>query len=365
MTAQNNLETVLDEARQTVKTDSYPMSIGELAGMYERGEIVLRPEYQRYFRWSEEQKSKLIESILIGLPLPSVFVSQDKDGNWEVVDGMQRLSTIFDFMGILKKDLTNGKFYVPFSELSDELFYLADFADRTWNDFSRRIQLDFKRTKVQLTILLRETDLDAKFELFQRLNSGGTAISGQELRNAIMAGSKPKTLKWFEKLADDKNFKEVCGLSERDLSVRFDMELVLRFVIFLSDEIENLPKAKGVDVFLTSALRKILEDDNFDYEQYEAEFKTTFRVINDAWGANALKYKTQPGTGKFSISFFEAVALGVAQNIENLPSKDEVNTIINSIGNDKQFKLASGSGKNAQRRIPELVKLGGIAFSPA
>ena len=364
MTEKDNLETVLDEARQTVKTDSYPMSIGELAAMYERGEIVLRPEYQRYFRWSDEQKSKLIESILIGLPLPSVFVSQDKDGNWEVVDGMQRLSTIFDFMGLLKEDLTSGKFYVPFSELSDELFYLGAFADKTWSDFSRRIQLDFKRTKVQLTILLRATDLEAKFELFQRLNSGGTAISGQELRNAIMAGSKPKTLAWFENLADDDNFKAVCGLSERDLSIRFDMELVLRFIVFLSDEIANLPKSKGVDVFLTSALRNILDNDEFDYARYETEFRSTFKVINDAWGPNALKYKTQPGTGKFSISFFEAVALGVAQNIHDLPSEAQIKKIINSIGNDRDFKSASGSGKNAQRRIPELVALGGKSFNP-
>jgi uncharacterized protein with ParB-like and HNH nuclease domain len=365
MTANDNLEIVLDEARQTVKTDSYPMSIGELAGMYERGEIVLRPEYQRYFRWSSEQKSKLIESILIGLPLPSVFVSQDTNGNWEVVDGMQRLSTIFDFMGILKKDLTDGKFYQPFSELSDELFYLGDFADKTWKDFSRRIQLDVKRTKVQLTILLRETDLDAKFELFQRLNSGGTAISGQELRNAIMAGSKPKTLAWFEKLADDKNFKSVCGLSDRDLSVRFDVELVLRFVVFLSDEISNLPKSKGVDVFLTSALRKILDDDDFEYDEYEIAFKATFKAINEAWGENALKYKTQPGTGKFSISFFEAVALGVAQNIDDLPTKAQIKKTINSIGKQAAFKSASGSGKNAQRRIPELLDLGSNAFRPA
>lgn len=358
-----NLETLLDNARQTVKTDSYPMSIGELSGMYERGEIVLRPEYQRYFRWTPEQKSKLIESILIGLPLPSVFVSQDDEGNWEVVDGMQRLSTIFDFLGILKPDLTKNKFYQPFHSLTDELFYLGDFVDKGWKDLGRRIQLDIKRTKIQLTILLRETDLDAKFELFQRLNSGGTAISGQELRNAIMAGSKPATLDWFEKLADDKNFKSVCGLADRDLSTRYDVELVLRFVAFLSPEIENLPKAKGVDVFLTSALRKILDDDNFNYENYAAIFVATFKALNDAWGENALKYKNQPGTGKFSISFFEAVALGVAQNLDSLPSKHDLKIKIDSVGREKKFKAASGSGKNAQRRIPELLQLGKEFFS--
>ena len=365
MSISDNLEALLDDARKTVKTDSYPMSIGELAGMYERDEIVLRPEYQRYFRWTEEQKSKLIESILIGLPMPSIFVAQDSEGKWEVVDGMQRLSTIFDFMGILKPELTKNRFYVPFHELSDELFYLGDFAEKGWKHFGRRIQLDVKRTKVQLTILLRETDMEAKFELFQRLNSGGTAISGQELRNAIMAGSKPDTLEWFEDLANDKNFKSVCGLADRDLSTRYDVELVLRFVAFLSPEIEDLPKAKGVDIFLTSALRKILDDDEFDYDEYARIFTSTFKALNEAWGESALRYKNKPGTGKFSISFFEAVALGVAQNLDSLPDKKELKARINKVGDEQKFKTASGSGKNAQRRIPELLAFGKEYFGDA
>lgn len=362
MSQAEDLEVLLDNARQNVKTDSYPMSIGELASMYENEEIVLRPEYQRYFRWSPEQKSKLIESILIGLPMPSVFVSQDGAGNWEVVDGMQRLSTIFDFLGILKPELTDSKFYKPFHYLTDELFYLSEFKGKRWDDFSRRIQLDVKRTKVQLTILLRETDLEAKFELFQRLNSGGTAISGQELRNAIMAGSKPDTLDWFEKLANDKNFQSVCGLSDRDLSTRFDVELVLRFITFLTEDKESLSKAKGVDVFLTSSLRKILENDNFPYEDNANKFKKTFKAINKSWGENALKYKNNPGTGKFSISFFEVVALGIAQNLNDLPSYTILKEKINSVGKEERFRSASGSGKNAQRRIPELLSLGNEFF---
>ena len=176
------LESNLDKARKDVKTDSYQMSVGEIISMYEKDEIILRPEYQRYFRWTPEQKSKLIESILIGLPLPSFFMAQDEEGRWEVVDGMQRLSTIFDFIGILKEENKQQENYERFDKLVDDLFYLKDFANKCWEDFSRRIQLDFKRTKVQLIILLRETNTDAKFELFQRLNSGGTSISGQELR---------------------------------------------------------------------------------------------------------------------------------------------------------------------------------------
>lgn len=358
----DQLEADLDKARQFVKTDSYPMSIGEIVNMYENGEIILRPEYQRYFRWTAEQKSKLIESILIGLPLPSMFVAQDEKGNWEVVDGMQRLSTILDYMGALKKAATANEYYSEFSTLSEDLYYLPQFEGKRWDDLSRRIQLDFRRTKIQLTILLRETDLDAKFELFQRLNSGGTAISGQELRNAIMAGKNPEVLKWFEDLSRYPNFVSVCGMSERDLSIRMDVELVLRFVVFLTELITSLPKAKSVDVFLTKALREILEDNQFPLDDFGAKFRETFDVIQRCWGENALRYKTSPGSGKFSISFFEAVALGIAQNLGNLPSDAEIKAKIDSVGSTEAFKNSSGSGKNAQRRIPELVELGKTYF---
>lgn len=353
-----NLEGNLDDVRKDVKTDSYPMSIGELASMYERDEIILRPEYQRYFRWTPEQKSKLIESILIGLPLPSIFMAQDDKGSWEVVDGMQRLSTIFDFMGILSTQYTNQSGYKAFKNLTDDLFYLQKFANKSWDDFSRRIQLDFKRTKTQLTILLRETSPDAKFELFQRLNSGGTAISGQELRNAILAGDNPKMLEWFEELSHNEDFIKVVTLAESDNLSRYDMELILRFMVFLSEYRTELNKFNSVDVFLTHVLRQFIKKPDFEYEEKKRVFEKTFKTIRDAVGDNSMRYKTGFGAGKFSISFFEAVALGIAQNIDNLPSEADLKEKIKLIGEHADFKRVSGSGKNVKSRIPTLLSLG-------
>jgi len=363
LTLEDTLEHALDAVKKDVKTDSYPMSIGELVGMYEKGEIVLRPEYQRYFRWTREQKSKLIESILIGLPLPSFFMAQDDSGNWEVVDGMQRLSTILDFMGLLKKENSQDANYVRFDKLTDDLFYLKQFAEKSWGNFSRRIQLDFKRAKIQITILMRTTNLDAKFELFQRLNSGGTAITGQELRNAILAGENPSLLNWFEELASDEKFQKATGLTDNDKATRYDMELVLRFIVLLSDYASELKSFNSVDVFLTNILRKIIGNPNFDRLKEEVRFKKTFEIIHDVVGDNALKYKTTPGTGKFSISFFEAVALGIAQNIDNLPDNETIIEKINSIGNSQEYRDASGSGKNANFRIPRLLDLGKEYFA--
>lgn len=353
-----NLEDILDAARKDVKTKSYPMSIGELIGMYDRNEIILKPEYQRYFRWTNEQKSKLIESILIGLPLPSFFMAQDGNGNWEVVDGMQRLSTVLDFLGLLKDENKSQINYERFERLSSGLFYLDGFGEMSWRDFSRRIQLDFRRTKVQLIILLRETNLDAKFELFQRLNSGGTAISGQELRNAIMAGECPEMLRWIEDLAADPNFQDVIGLTGKDLSTRYDMELVLRFMVFLSNYGSSLKDFKSVDVFLTNILREFINERSFDYKGKKRVFQRTFKIIRDVCGTDALRYKNSPGSGKFSISFFEAVALGVAQNIDDLPIAADLKKKVNSIGRTKEYMGATGAGTNANFRIPKLLQLG-------
>src|SRR3954470_3742206 len=102
MAADKALETQIAEARRSISSDGYPMSIGELTSLYRNGELIIRPEFQRLFRWSALQKSRLIESILLGIPLPSIFVAQTEAGKWELVDGLQRVSTILELQGELK-----------------------------------------------------------------------------------------------------------------------------------------------------------------------------------------------------------------------------------------------------------------------
>ena len=94
----------IESKRREIRTDGYAMSIGEWISLYEQDELDIHPEFQRFYRWSETQKTNLIESILLGIPIPPIFVSQRSDGVWDVVDGLQRLSTIFQLMGILRDD---------------------------------------------------------------------------------------------------------------------------------------------------------------------------------------------------------------------------------------------------------------------
>ena len=173
----------LERAQRQVKTDTLSMSIGELASMYENSELNINPVFQRLFRWEQHQKSKLIESILLGIPVPPIFLFETKNGNWELVDGLQRISTIFEFMGILR-DGRSSTLRPPSSMTSTA--YLPSFQNVIWESPSieddenlkakslpKTMKFEFRRARLDLQILKRPSDAHTKYDLFQRLNSGG------------------------------------------------------------------------------------------------------------------------------------------------------------------------------------------------
>jgi len=119
----------IESAQRKVKTDAYQMSIGEIVNMYKDDELVINPDFQRLFRWEVGQKAKLIESVLLGIPIPSIFVFETDDGKWELIDGLQRISTILEFMGLLK-DPDNGKEMPPSSLVGTK--YLPSLNNVVW-----------------------------------------------------------------------------------------------------------------------------------------------------------------------------------------------------------------------------------------
>src|SRR5690348_3477949 len=197
------LQKQIDLARKDNRTDSYSVSIGEWISIYEKEEIDIHPEFQRFFRWTATQKSRLIESLLLGIPIPQIFVAQRPDGVWDVVDGLQRLSTIFEFAGIL---LDEQQHKLPAITLEGTT-YLPSLKGRRWEDQDHPDQsltaaqrLLIKRAKINVSIILKESDEMAKYELFQRLNTGGSMLSDQEVRNSILVMMNAKLYKWIRDL---------------------------------------------------------------------------------------------------------------------------------------------------------------------
>jgi hypothetical protein len=172
---------VLAKAKE-YKTKDYSMSIGELISMHAAGELIIDPDFQRTFRWSPEQKTRLIESIILGIPIPQIFVFQRNDGFWEIVDGLQRISTILQFVGALKDHpklkLTATKSLPALQDIEwpgDEVDFEKDKSAIKYMPSSTK--LGFKRAKIGVIIIYEETGSEVKYEVFQRLNTGGSFAS--------------------------------------------------------------------------------------------------------------------------------------------------------------------------------------------
>lgn len=315
-----SLEDEVDTHRKSIRTDGYPMSVGELSTMYRDGELELHPEFQRYFRWSPRQKSRLIESLLLGIPIPSVFVHQREDGVWDVVDGLQRLSAIFEVMGILEDD--DGSVLPPM--VLEATKYLPSLNGKTWGEneddeagIGGTLQRVLKRAKLDVKIVLRESDADTKLELFQRLNTGGTPLSGQELRNCQIIMVNPSVLDKLKGMTSDANFQTSIALSDRNLDEQYDLELVIRFITLRKRDTNA--SLGDIGPFLDDAIIAIAEDNGYDWGREIAIFQSTFSAIAASCEDNAFRrYNPDKDrfAGGFSVSAFEVLALGLDFHFE-------------------------------------------------
>lgn len=338
--------------------------------MYESEELDIHPEFQRFYRWSPSQKTSLIESILLGIPLPPIFVSQRQDGVWDVVDGLQRLSTIFQFIGILKDEENNQVDPLVLQKTK----YLPALDKVQWNNeedskksLPKELQLMIKRSKISASIILKESDETAKYDLFQRLNTGGSELSPQEVRNCLLVMTNKSLFDWLKDLPKNENFIFTTALSDRPLEEAYDVELALRFIVLAQIAESDIKSVGDVGVFLTDKMNEIALNKKFKQLPIKTLFDETFLIISDALGDDAFKRfstKKNRHEGGFLLSLYEVIALGVAYNIANdtLCTKNKIKQNVRSIWEDKNFTAWSASGVNASRRLPKLIPYGRELF---
>lgn len=364
------LENEIEQKAKEIRTDEYPMSIGEILSLYRDNELDIHPEFQRFYRWTDLQKSKLIESIFLGIPVPPVYVSQRDNGVWDVIDGLQRLSTIFEFMGELKDE--NSDILPPKRLMGTE--YLPSLENKIWKDendpeklISHALKLTFKRAKIYLVIIKKESDPDAKYELFQRLNNLGSKLSDQELRNCLLVMYNREFFRWIKDLAAFEPFQNCIALSDKLSDQQYDLELLLRFFIYKNSTIDEIKKAKDVDDFLTKKMLEFSKSNQFNKTTEKDIFERTFSILNTILDEDSFKrYNPKKGKfeGKFLISAFEVIAIGLGKNVGNWSESDglAISNKIKSIWNDSNFVDNSGSGSNVATRLPVLLPYGNGLF---
>ena len=370
-----SLDEEINARRTEIRSDGYPMSIGELVNLYRDEELDIHPEFQRFFRWSDEQKSRLIESILLGIPIPSIFVSQREDGVWDVIDGLQRLSTIFELIGILKDQ--DGDTLQPLTLRKTR--YLPSLEGKRWEDeddpslsIGNANRLVVRRSKIDVKIMLRESSESSKYELFQRLNTGGSPLSDQEVRNVILIMVNVDAYRWIEALALDENFLSCVALSDRMLSEQFHLELVTRFLVFRTIGTNDLSMVGDIGEFLTDRITRLAESANFKKTRKveEKAFKSTFARLAESVAERSFRRydaERQKYRGGFLISAFEPIAFGIGYNVKSYASQIDAGRIegmVQDLWNNDKFLANSGMGVNTRVRLRSNVPLGRQLFAP-
>lgn len=365
-----SLQDELEQIRPEIRTDGYSMSIGEWINLYRDNEIDIHPEFQRFFRWSDSQKSRFIESILLGIPIPTIFVAQRDDGVWDVIDGLQRLSTIYQLAGILRDE--EGELVEPL--VLHRTRYLPSLENKRWNDPDdpdNSLKSDerryIKRAKFNVGIIQRESDEFAIFELFQRLNTGGSQLSNQEIRNCILVQANRDLFAWMRELANYDSFKECTVLTDRAIDEQYDLELVLRFLVFRTMGEDELQNIGDLGEFLTDQMYKMAKSEEFDQQREEEAFKVTFDILaRESREDSFRRYDSVKDKfmGGFLVSAFEVFALGIGYNYRRVGEATvRVRSKIEAFWrNDDYSELDAGSGVRASTRIPSTILHGREMF---
>ncbi len=356
-----------DEIRDNAKkvhTTEMKMSIGEIISMYKEKEIVIQPEFQRLFRWKREQKSRFIESILIGIPIPTIFVQQMNDGRWEVIDGLQRISTILEFVGILldgdknlypRLKLMKTKFLPSLENVTYESFEDNPNQNPSKNFFDMETKLIFKRTPLSIQIVKRESDDSTKYELFDRLNSGGSPLSSQEIRNAIFLLENPDAVLFIKRLAKNENFVEITSLTDRQIKLAYNEELVIRFFVYMTNP-KKVISSSSVKGFLDDYLRNHFK--NVDMKTLEEKFTEFFKALNSNFSYEIFRRKNKRQVlGDFKISKFEALIIGLIPHINSFDTNVEcIKNKIEKIEQEEWFKSSSQQGSTAKKRLEIFIE---------
>jgi len=364
-----SLKDEIEKYAATVSTDSYSMSIGELVSMYRDGEIDIHPEFQRFFRWDEDQKSRLVESLLLDIPIPPIYVSERGDSKWDVIDGLQRLSTIFEVMGELIGDDGSPKQALVLSRTK----YLPSLSGKHWgtNDGEDTIhqsaRIKIKRARIDVSIIKNSSDEIAKYEMFQRLNTGGSKATDQEVRSCIVLMQDKDFLKWMQDLAGGEEFNNCMIFSDKQKKESYDLELVTRFLVLATAPKDKLESISELGDFLTTELVEMIVEKRVNWEIVGVAFKRVFAQLSRCFDENAFR-KYNHASNKYSgsslISLFEVLAIGLGRYylINDKELDDQILTerhkslwdnISGTIDN-----RSIGSGVRASTRIPKTVIYG-------
>lgn len=369
------LQDEVEKAQRAVRTDAYQMSVGEIVNMYREGDLIINPDFQRLFRWEVGQKSRLIESLLLGIPIPSIFVFETEDSKWELIDGLQRISTILEFMGMLREPgglatraptVLSATKYLP--SLSNVVWEPSDQIEEIPKEdqipLEKHHQLAIRRARIGVEILKRPSDNDTKYDLFQRLNAGGTPANAQELRNCIVIMVSAGYFSFLKFLADNGDFRGVISATDDQLERQRHMEWATRFLVHSYCKYDG---KLDVEEYIDEGIVRLASKG--DTEEPRGRFESTFAILNRVFGGDALRrFENNGHSGRVGLAAFECIAIGVGHNIKEIMKLSErdnfVRKKVRSFWSSPELPRFFAPGLRGTIRIQRTVPFGKQWFRP-
>jgi hypothetical protein len=319
--------------------------------------IDLEPDFQRRLGiWNDRQQSRLIESLLLRIPLPTLYAAETDDEAWLIVDGIQRLTAITRF---IEPDVIN----LPRLRLRGLEYLGKSYDGCAFNDLPGRLQTRLRETELVVHLIRLGTPEEVKFNIFARINTGGLPLSTQELRHALLPGSARVFLR---ELAESSEFKDATNNSVRDERMA-DREMILRFSAFRLNDPSQY-RMRDFDAFLNQAMQQINALDEENILRLKNDFRMAMRAARTIFGDYAFRKQYQGVDRRYPINkaIFETMAVNLANftkaetdilAMHPLYIQQRFSALLEDAEFDRAVSVATGDIRNVQVRFARILEM--------
>ncbi|WP_212004823.1 DUF262 domain-containing protein [Chitinophaga sp. HK235] len=348
----------IETISKNVHTQSLDLSFNEILDMRKNNELDITPDFQRLFRWTEGARSRFIESLLLEMPVPPIYVVEVDDGRYLLIDGLQRISSYLHLRGHLEADHLDNPVKLGDMLVLTDCDIVKELNGKTFDDLGTALQIRLKRAFVRVEVVRKGSDPHFKYHMFKRLNTGGEVLSPQQIRNCTIRLLNPQFIDFIKELSQEGIFKQCTEyLTYEQKMASFDQELVLRFFALKNNREEF---KHDVGDFLTDYMEAISEPDDtsFNYDEEKTNFLKTFTVLYKTLGEFSFGYANKKREGEltkaFGIYHFESFTIGLQKRINQMQPEDDaqmesLKNILIAIKHDADFiAMTTGGGKNSK-----------------
>ena len=331
-----------DPEKIRIHTKHY--SLRQVVDMISDGDMDLAPDFQRQYVWKSRQRWGLIESLLLGIPLPSFYFNEDLTGRLQVVDGVQRLTTIFRY--VTDQTVKLGK-----------VIYLHELEGQGFDDLAALFRRRVNSAQFVAHVIDPQTPYRVKFDIFRRINTGGSPLSAQEIRHCM---SKTRSREFLKELVSDQSFVTATGGALRNHPRMADREVALRFVAFRLFTSDEYAKYDSFDEFLGFVTGRLDDPTSQSLDQLRTDFVRGMTNCYSVFGEHAFRKWPLDSTRKSPINraLFESWGTVLADHDETAVrsvAADLVNRAREMMTNDFEFinsiSGSTGDVRNVRTRL--------------